>query len=145
MTDQRSGKQDGGGEDGDSGPQGATSRWEWITGAFSLLLVLGAIGFLLYEEFARPDTPAQIVVTVDTVFGGEQGYVVQIRVSNEGGTTATGLLVRGELKGDTGVVETAEATIDYVPSRSHRRAGLLFSRDPGRHALEVRPLGYDFP
>jgi uncharacterized protein (TIGR02588 family) len=130
---------------GGKGGTGATSPWEWVTGAVSAFLVLGAIGFMVYEEFAHPDTPAQIVVTVDTVFAGEHGFVVQVRASNEGGTTAAGLMVQGELKGDTGVVETAEATLDYVPPRSHRRAGLLFTHDPARYALEVRPKGYDLP
>jgi uncharacterized protein (TIGR02588 family) len=36
-------------------------------------------------------------------------------------------------------------TIDYVPSRSSRKAGLFFMRDPREFDLSLRALGYQSP
>ena len=136
-----------GGEEssGEGGKEKKTSPWEWVVGVVSALLVLGAAGFMMYEGFTAPESPPRITLQVDTVIEAEHGYVVEFRASNEGYSTAAGLLVQGELKSDTGTVETSEATIDYVPSQSHRSGGLFFSEDPRRYTLELRPKGYDRP
>lgn len=43
------------------------------------------------------------------------------------------------------VVEEGEATVDYVPSSSERRGGLVFTRDPRRHELTLRVKGWAEP
>lgn len=145
---QRSHGDEGGGREGearDDGESGA-SVWEWVVAAIGAVVVLGALGIVLYEGISQPETPPQIEVTVDTVFESGAGtFAVEMTVRNRGRTTAAGLMVEGELRSDTGVVETAQATLDYVPGESRRRAGLIFSHDPSRFALEVRALGYDIP
>jgi uncharacterized protein (TIGR02588 family) len=43
------------------------------------------------------------------------------------------------------VVETSQATIDYLPQRSERRGGLFFTRNPEGLDLNLRAEGYSEP
>lgn len=127
------------------GGKAETSVWEWVVSALSAALVLGAIGFMLHEALTRPSTPPEIVIEDTTITENAAGYVVEFRARNRGSTTAQSLTVEGELKSDTGTVEKAEVTIDYVPPHAGRRAGFFFSHDPREHTLEISPKGYDRP
>ena len=134
---------DSGGENASGGK--GTSAWEWAVAAVGALLVLSVVGLMLYEALTEPSTPPQIEVSVDTIVQNEYGYVVQFQARNHGQITAAGLVVEGELKSDTGTVEKAQVTIDYVPSESRRKGGLLFTHDPRRYTVSVSAKGYDVP
>lgn len=138
-------REGGASENGGGDGKEKTSRWEWAVGTVSALLVLGTIGFMLYQGLTAPGTSPRITLQVDTIVEAEKGYVVEFRARNRGNSTAAGLGVEGELKSDTGTVETSEATVDYVPGHSERRGGLFFTEDPRRYTLELRPKGYDRP
>lgn len=140
---QKGGEEESGGDDG--APAGVRSPWEWVAAAASALLVVGAIGFLGYEAVGRGESPPQIGVRVERIIPRPGQFLVMIQARNTGGTTAHALMVEGELRSDTGVVERSQATIDYVPSGAARKAGLFFSHDPRRYAVRVRPTGYDEP
>lgn len=133
------------GKSGEGGGKPKASRWEWVAAAVGTLLVLGTVAFMLHEAFTGARTPPAVAVTVDSVFPQESGFLVRIRAENTGGETAAGLLVEGELRSDTGTVETSEATIDYLPAGGKRFGGLFFEEDPRSNALTVRPKGYDRP
>lgn len=146
MSDsQESGQGQDHGGSGATGDRAQPSRWEWLTAAVSTILVLGVIGFMGYQALSTPDVPPLIAIEMDSVMVGGQGYLVEFRARNSGQRTAASLLVEGELRADTGLVEKSEATIDYVPAQGHRRGGLYFSNDPRRYRLEIRPKGYDRP
>ena len=134
----------GSGGENASGGKG-TSAWEWAVAAVGALLVLSVVGLMLYEALTEPSTPPQIEVSVDTIVQTEYGHVVQFQARNHGQITAAGLVVEGELKSDTGTVEKAQVTIDYVPSESRRKGGLLFTHDPRRYTVKVSAKGYDVP
>lgn len=119
--------------------------WEWVVAGLGAVLVIGSIGFMLYEAVAGDDSPPDVVIRVDSVLPVQGGYLVRIRARNQGGTTAAGLTVEGELKGDTGAIETSETTVDFLPPNSERFGGLFFTRDPRRHTLELRAKGYQDP
>ncbi|HEX2205830.1 MAG TPA: hypothetical protein VHG91_21125 [Longimicrobium sp.] len=140
-----SGAQSGGEGRGKGPAHEETSRWEWVAAAVSGVVVFGAIGFLLFQALAHPATPPAITLAVDSVVAAPNGWLVELRVRNDGWTTAAGLQVEGELREGERSVEKSQTTIDYVPARAARRAGLFFTRDPRRHRLELRPLGYDRP
>lgn len=123
----------------------ATPAAEWAVAALGALLVLGAVGLMLHEALTQASTPPSIEVSVDTIVRTPYGYVVEFRARNHGQQTAAGVVVEGELKSDTGTVEKAQVTIDYVPAGSSRSGGLLFAHDPRTHSVEIRPKGYDRP
>ena len=122
-----------------------TSTAEWIVAAVSAALVLGVLGFLIYDGVRSPSTPPDITIEIDSVQQAGPGYLVLFRARNRGRSTAAEVVVEGELEADTGKVETSETTIDYVPAGGQQRAGLFFTRDPGRLRLKLRAHGYREP
>lgn len=137
---------DGGSEERNHhGGHSDTSPLEWVLAAFSALLILGAIGHFLYEALAEPATPPEVRVTVEAIRRVGDGYLVEFRAENRGHATAARVNVEGTLERGMETVETASATIDYVPASGSRRGGLYFTEDPRAYELEVRPTGYDRP
>lgn len=125
--------------------QGGPSPLEWALAAASALLVLGVVGFLLYEALAEPLTPPEVAVAVEAIRPLQSGYLVEFRAENRGQTTAAGLHIEGTLKRGSATVETASTTLDYVPAEAGRRGGLYFTVDPRAYELSVRPTGYGRP
>ena len=118
---------------------------EWIVAAIGLLLVAGAIGFMIYEAVTGDKTPPTLSVSVDSVTQSGKGYLVKFRVKNTGDETAASLTVEGELKNGAESVETSTATLTYAPSHSEREGGLYFSKNPNEYQLEIYPKGYEKP
>lgn len=130
----------GNGESGHGGARDEQSVAQWIAAGLSLLLVLGTLGFLLYEELAIPKTPPQLAARVDSIAPAPGGWQVEVAISNQGSETAAEVQVSGEAGG-----ETSSATIDYVPAGATRRAVLIFTADPRAADLRVRVAGFDYP
>lgn len=133
-------RQRDGGEGG-----GRRSRWEWPAAVVSTLLVLGVVGYLLYDAVARPQTPPAVTVQADSVLKAGGQWLVRFRAENRGHATAADVKVRGELMEGLRAVESSEAVLDYVPGESVRHGGLFFRADPRAYRLELRALGYQEP
>jgi uncharacterized protein (TIGR02588 family) len=123
----------------------STSTAEWIVAALSALLVLGVIGFLIYDGLGSPKTPPDVRVEVDSIQQAGPGFLVLLRARNMGNNTAADVIIEGELMTDSGRVETSETVIDYVPAGGEQRAGLYFIRDPRKAKLRLRAHGYREP
>lgn len=109
-------------------------------------MVVAVVAFMVYEAATlSPHPTPRLAIRIDTVVAYASGYIVELRAINSGDATASGVLVQGELRADTGVVERSEVTVDFVPARSWRRAGLVFAQDPRAHRMDVRPVGFDRP
>ena len=119
--------------------------WMWAIGVLGLALVLGSIVFMLYEAVAGDSSPPDVTVRVDSILPTRNGFLVEFRVVNEGGSTAEGLTVEGELRNGTERLETSNTTIEYVPSHSEREGGLFFTSDPRQYELQLRAKGYEKP
>jgi uncharacterized protein (TIGR02588 family) len=122
-----------------------TSLAEWIVAALSAALVLGVVGFLIYDGLRHSSTPPDITVEVDSIQQAGPGYLVLFRARNRGRNTAADVVVEGELEADTGRVETSQTMIDYVPAGGQQRAGLYFQRGPRSVKLRLRAHGYREP
>ncbi|GEO40872.1 uncharacterized protein (TIGR02588 family) [Skermanella aerolata] len=118
---------------------------EWLLGSVGALMVAGAIGFLAWTGAVNGDSPPDIKVEVVRVVEQRNGWLVQVSAFNEGGSAASEVTVGGEFTAPDGTVESAEFLLDYLPSRSDRQGGLLFSHDPRAGGLKVRALGYAEP
>jgi uncharacterized protein (TIGR02588 family) len=118
---------------------------EWIVAGLGVLLVGGAIAFLIYHSMTRGRTPPDLRAVAERVLDLDHGYVVQFRALNEGGSAAAEVTIEGELVGPDGMTERAEAVLDYLPPRSDREGALLFTGDPRRGELRLRATGYAKP
>jgi uncharacterized protein (TIGR02588 family) len=71
--------------------------------------------------------PPDVKLSVASIVRAQNGYLVKITAVNQGGITAEGVIVEGELRSGTEAVERSRTTIDYLPPRSEKRAGLFFT------------------
>jgi uncharacterized protein (TIGR02588 family) len=129
----------------DQGKLDDAPLWMWGIGLLGLVLVLGSIGFALYEAVAGDSSPPDVTVQVQSIRPAQNGFLVEFRVVNEGGTTAAGLTVEGELRNGTAIVEASNTTVEYLPSYSEREGGLFFTFDPRQFDLKLRAKGYETP
>ena len=123
----------------------AKQRLETAAGILGAILALGTIGIIVWDGIAGEGGPPIVVVEAESVHAGENGFVLELSVFNRGQATAAQVAVEGTLSRDGEVVETSEATFDYVPSGSRRRGGLFFAADPRDHDVAVRAKGYVDP
>jgi uncharacterized protein (TIGR02588 family) len=118
---------------------------EWIIGAIGFVMIAGVLGILLYTGMSDDHPLPDVKLSVDGISRVRNGYVVRVTATNEGGLTAEGVILEGELRNGTDLIERSQTEIAFLPSRSKKRAGLFFSRDPNQFELKVRPHGYEEP
>jgi len=119
--------------------------WEWAFGIAGLVLVVATVVFLGYEAVARHRAPPDITVRAEPAIAVSGGYLVPISAMNRGDLAAANVKVQGDLKSDSGTVETSEMTFQYLPARSERKGGLFFAQDPRRLKVVVSARGYEEP
>jgi uncharacterized protein (TIGR02588 family) len=119
--------------------------WLWGMGILGLILLIGTLGLLIYEGAAGDSSPPAVVVRVETILPTGNGYLVRFRAVNQGGSTAEGVAIEGELSRGAERVQVSETTLDYMPSHSARQGGLFFTHDPRAYDLQLRATGYEQP
>ena len=126
--------------------QQGPSLLEWIAAALGLLVTTGLLVFLGLEAAQSGSSqPPLLNVRPVAVTNQAGGYVLEVQVANRSGQTATAVNIEGELSRGGRAVETSSAILDYVPAHSERKAGLMFSEDPRKLQLKLRPTGYAEP
>lgn len=118
---------------------------EWLTAAFGLLTVLAAIGLLSYYAISGSGSHPNVSISVLAIIPQSTGHLVRIRVANAGTMTAAQLAIEGTLSTAGGAEEQSQVTLDYLPGRSEREAGLFFTGDPRKGRLEIRATGFQNP
>lgn len=118
---------------------------EWGLAGLSAVLVGAMIGFLLHQAIVSESRPPDLAVVIEGVDSSAAGWRASFRVTNTGDEAAATVRIIGSLMDGVAIVETSEASLDYVPARSERRGALLFSHDPRQHDFTVRPAGYAVP
>ncbi len=118
---------------------------EWIIGAAGLVIVAGVIAFLFYHAVTSSQSPPDVSAEVTSVMRIRSGYLVTVKTSNHGGSTAAAVVIQGELRKGSDVLEQSHVTLDYSPPNSANQVGLFFTRDPRQFDLQVRALGYVEP
>lgn len=119
---------------------------EWVSAAVGAVLAIGILIFISIEALdSSASRPPLLEVRPTAVAGAGGFYVVEVTVANRSGQTAAAVEIQGELMQGGSSVETSNATVSYVPGHSERNAGLIFSRDPRAHQLQVRSTGYERP
>lgn len=119
--------------------------WERFVAFIGLILVLGSLGFLLYEGVWGDNSPPDVVVELVRIRDSGDDYLVEFKARNEGGETAAEVRITATLTRDGREIEETEASLDYVPAGSEQRGGLFFENDPNESELELRASGYQIP
>lgn len=126
------------------GNQDRATVSEKLVALSGALLLLGAIGILLFYAIRAGDGPPDLQVRVEHIQRLGDRYLVEIATRNEGGETAAAVQVAGRLTGQ-GKTEKSQATFDYIPPRSESQGGLFFKQDPREGTLEFEIGGYQRP
>jgi uncharacterized protein (TIGR02588 family) len=119
--------------------QGA-EQIEWIAGAFSALVVLGMIGFFVYEALFVTDRLPQLSVTLDP-YQPDDGAHLRYKIANSGGRAASRVTLSLTLA-DGG---KRSVIIDHVPAHSEISGGLYLPERSGAEDLELTVEGYVDP
>ena len=123
-----------------------TPLLEWVAAAIGLLLTLLVLG-VIGREALRGETKQLpvIAVAVTGISRAAPGYVLAFEASNKTGGTAAAVEIEAILKDGDTIVETSKATLDYVPGHGKVKGGVFFAKNPRRHKLEIRALGFQIP
>lgn len=118
---------------------------EWLILIVSVVLVAGIVGYLLVTGLTDGG-PARIRASVsmeEAVEGADGGWLVPLRVRNEGGSAAVAIVVEGTATID-GSEETSELAIDILAAGSETELVLGFSGRP-EGDVAVRVVGFETP
>ena len=118
---------------------------EWLIGGISAALVVALLGYLAYRGLATDGRPPEFAVAVEKIDRLGERFHVSVAVSNSGGATAAGVIVRATLGEQGELIETGEIEFDYLPAGSTRRGAFVFANDPASRELELSVLGYTDP
>ena len=118
---------------------------EWLIAALGLILVTGAIGFMIYEAATQENLPPNFVFKVGSATQTANGFLVKFELENTGDETAAAVEIEGELTRGEESVEKSSASLTYAPSHSKREGGLLFTKNPNEFELTIRVAGYEKP
>ena len=114
--------------------------FEWVAAAIGALLLAAAV-VVLVREGLRDRTPPDLAARVERVEPAGAGWRVELVLENRGDVTVTDVTFTAELAGEA----VGEVTLDRLPGRSARRAGLVLDQAAAPASLAVRATGYLVP
>ena len=118
---------------------------EWIAASIGVVLVAASIAILVHGAMTSPASAPRLAIRVTSIERAGEEFLVILEVTNDGGSTAADARIKAELRVHGVAVEHSETTIDFVPPKSTRRAGVFFSREPRAGRLALRVSGYREP
>ncbi len=121
------------------------SVWEWLVAGVGLVLLLASLSYLLHDAWTGEQGPPVPVVRLVGMQQQDGHHLVQVKVFNQGRSTAAALRVEGELRRGGEVVERSELEFQHVPGRSSREGGLFFRQDPRTLQLVLSARSYQKP
>lgn len=122
-----------------------TPLLEWISAAVGLVLFLATVGIVGWEVVAGDDTPPRFAVEAGEVAAVPGGYRLLVRVRNEGGAPAAGVVLDGALTPAGGARQSAQATFDLIADGSVREGALFFTADPRQARVDLHVSAYVDP
>lgn len=118
---------------------------EWVFALIGLILVVGILGFLIYEISTDEGKPPSLNVKIEEIIPHDKVFLVKFSLENTGDETAADVTVEGEIKKGTESLEKGDVTVDYVPSHSEKKGGMFFTEDPRTGEFKIRAKGYNQP
>lgn len=91
---------------------------EWVFAAISTIVVLGLMGFFLFETLTATSGPPKFETSILASYETEEGLSLVVQVGNLGHEPAADVTVRAV----AGQGEPSDVTIDYIASGSTGQA-----------------------
>ena len=127
------------------GARGRPPLWERIIAGSGLLMVVLLLGYLMHHAIAGDHSPPNVLVEVVEIRENGEDFLVIFEAHNDGGTTASSVVISGSLSRFGFATDSAQATLDFIPAESTRTGGLFFREDPREGTLRITPSGYVVP
>jgi len=119
---------------------------EWTVFSVSVLLILGILGYLIYQTVVYQPGSPDLDVTYVNDPSPHAPYRYFIRIKNDGQETAEEVQIEMVLELDGEEMEVAMLTIPYSPKQSTREGWVIFSKDPSEaDTLYARVVSYKKP
>lgn len=118
---------------------------EWAITIISVAVVIALVGYLVVSGLTSGG-PAIIRAEANVAEardGPDGGWLLPLTVRNEGGSTATSVVVEGTAI-VAGTEESSELTVDILAADSEVELVLGFSGRPGGE-VQVRVVGFETP
>lgn len=117
---------------------------EWTVFGISCLLILGVFGYLIMDALRTRDPHPRLKTEIASIEKQSDRTVVEIEVTNEGGSTAADLSVQLIADFPSGKQET-EVEFDFIPRNGTRRARVEFLTGETARAVTPGIHGYREP
>ena len=126
-------------------PLAGTPLLERLLAVMGALLLGSGVAFLVHDGLTRDDEPGGITIHVDEIRAAAGDYVARFTIHNGGGETLSQLHLTARLMDGDAEIESARASVDYLPGHAKQEGGFYFDHDPRRYVLSIRPEGYVEP
>lgn len=128
----------------DSGQKEGSDPLENLVSLVSGLLLLGAMAFLVWEGLSTTEPP-RFEAEMGVMWSADGSYYLPLEVRNTGGESVQNLGLSVMLKEGDKTISQAETAIAWLPAHSHRRAGVIFDKDPKKYQILTAFKGYESP
>ena len=118
---------------------------EWTVFAVGLVLVVSALGYLLYAGVSMGDESPRIEVRLGTPEQRQSNFVVPVTVQNHGDETAASIRIEVVMETNGTEQSRGELDIPFLPRHATREGWVTFDQDPRGAQLRARVLGYQKP
>src|SRR5690606_38576706 len=127
-------------------PEDQKNLLEWMVFAVSLLMVIGILGYLVYQVAVYEEGSPDLHFTYVHGPAPHAPHRYFLRIKNDGQETAEEGQVEMVLERGGEEMETAALTLPYLPKQSVREGWLVFSKDPATaDTLYARVISYKKP
>ena len=141
---QKTGEPEGADESRDASEEPAPDVLERLVSWVSLLLLLSAAGFLVWEG-TRREAPPAFQTQIQKIWSSDGRHYVRIGIRNTGDESVQTLGVQVALLDGNRTVAASDAQLSWLPSHSERQAVVIFNKDPRLFELRVQLKGYEEP
>lgn len=119
---------------------------EWSVFALSIVLVLGVLGYLVYQAYNHKASTPDLYVQIWSEPSANAPNRYHILLENKGGTTAEEVTVELVLMKDGEEMEKAQLQIPFAPQESKREGWVNFTKDPAKaDTVSSRVVSYKKP
>lgn len=118
---------------------------EWTVFGLSLVLVVGVVGYLVFDAATIGDAPPTLTLELGETLAQSGGFAVPVTVTNRGDETAEDVQIEVVLMQNGEEIEHGEFSIAFVPRGSQAEGWVMFREDPAGGELAAKVLGYEQP